>query len=444
MPQFNERSALLLKRFIEAGVTSPEELSNVMGNASVETGNFSTMDERFGYRSVEQVVGAVKSAGTRNTREEIQAAIDSKDPEQMAHILYDSRADLRNANPGDGWTFHGRGYFQYTGRDNYEHFGQKFGVDLKNHPELASEPEMAAKLAIAYWRDKVPEADRKDAYASGVAINGGENGADARIERSKQWATLITPELVQGVKDGTISLEQLQTMGNSPHHGAQHGQGHALRLHDRSDAVGTLQQQLNDLGYTDAKGRPLAADHAFGPGTEAAVRQFQTDHQLQPDGIAGPATLAAINEAKAHANATPPAPTLLDARHPAHGLYEKAHACVARIDESQGRSPGPMTQNFAGALTAAAAAAGFNRIDHVVLNDDASRGWAVQGDLNSPFKQYTEVGVMQAIQTPLSQSSQEAASHMQTSAQNQQQAQAQQLQQDATQQQMQQSQTMIR
>jgi hypothetical protein len=83
MPQFNASSALLLKRFIESGVTSPEELANVMGNASVETGGFSTMDEQLkGYHSVEQVVGAVKSAGTRNTREEIQAAVDSQDPKQ--------------------------------------------------------------------------------------------------------------------------------------------------------------------------------------------------------------------------------------------------------------------------------------------------------------------------------------------------------------------------
>ena len=437
MPQFNASSALLLKRFIESGVTSPEELANVMGNASVETGSFSTMDEQLkGYHSVEQVVGAVKSAGTRNTREEIQAAVDSQDPKQMAHILYDNRSDLRNTNPGDGWTFHGRGYFQYTGRDNYERFGEKFGVDLKNHPELASEPEMAAKLAIAYWKDKVPEADRKDAYASGVAINGGENGADARIDRSKQWATLITPELVQGIKDGSISLETLQTMGNSPQHGAHQGRGHSLRLHDRSDDVGTLQSQLNELGYTDSHGRPLATDHAFGPGTEAAVRQFQHDHHLKADGVVGPATLAAINEAKSHAQAATPVPSLLDASHPANGMYKQAHACVARIDESQGRAPGVHTQNFAGSLTSAAIAAGFNRVDHVILNDDASRGYAIQGDLNSPFKKYTEVDVLQAIQTPLAQSSQEAAVNVQNNARQQAQVQQQQQtqQQDQTQQ----------
>lgn len=42
MPHFNESSALLFKRFVETGVASPEELANVMGNASVETGAFST------------------------------------------------------------------------------------------------------------------------------------------------------------------------------------------------------------------------------------------------------------------------------------------------------------------------------------------------------------------------------------------------------------------
>lgn len=79
MPQFNQSSALLLKRFVEAGITSPEELANVMGNASLETGNFSTMHERIGYRSISQVIEAVKSAGTRNATEEIQATIDSHD-----------------------------------------------------------------------------------------------------------------------------------------------------------------------------------------------------------------------------------------------------------------------------------------------------------------------------------------------------------------------------
>jgi hypothetical protein len=61
--------------------------------------------------------------------------------------------------------------------------------------------------------------------------------------------------------------------------------------------------------------------------------------------------------------------------------------------------------------------AGFKRIDHVALSEDANRGYAIQGDLNSPFKRYVEVDVMQAIQTPLAQSSQQAAMNVQNNAQ---------------------------
>jgi hypothetical protein len=103
---------------------------------------------------------------------------------------------------------------------------------------------------------------------------------------------------------------------------------------------------------------------------------------------------------------------MLDPSHPAHGMYNQAYSCVARLDDERGTPPGPHSQSFAGSLTSAALAAGFTRIDHVVLSDDASRGYAVQGDLNSPFKQYTDVNVMTAIQTPIAESSQQAATHV--------------------------------
>lgn len=50
-----------------------------------------------------------------------------------------------------------------------------------------------------------------------------------------------------------------------------------------------LQRALSFLNYS------LAIDGNFGPGTRAAVIQFQTDHQLSADGIAGPGTWGVLD-----------------------------------------------------------------------------------------------------------------------------------------------------
>lgn len=67
-----------------------------------------------------------------------------------------------------------------------------------------------------------------------------------------------------------------------------------LTLGDENDDVALLQEALIALGY-DA-GEP---DGLFGAATEEAVQQFQADSGLEADGIAGPETLAAMNEALA-------------------------------------------------------------------------------------------------------------------------------------------------
>jgi peptidoglycan hydrolase-like protein with peptidoglycan-binding domain len=57
-----------------------------------------------------------------------------------------------------------------------------------------------------------------------------------------------------------------------------------LRRGAMNDFVKTLQQKLN-----------IVIDGTFGPNTEAAVREFQRQHQLIPDGIVGPVTWKIID-----------------------------------------------------------------------------------------------------------------------------------------------------
>lgn len=62
-----------------------------------------------------------------------------------------------------------------------------------------------------------------------------------------------------------------------------------LRRGDRGHDVRVLQQRLAAFGHYHG-----AIDGIFGPQTEQAVREFQASSGLQPDGIAGPRTLARL------------------------------------------------------------------------------------------------------------------------------------------------------
>lgn len=62
-----------------------------------------------------------------------------------------------------------------------------------------------------------------------------------------------------------------------------------LRLGDNGSEVRKLQTALKRAGAS------LTVDGAYGPKTEQAVKNFQSDNGLTPDGICGPATWGAIS-----------------------------------------------------------------------------------------------------------------------------------------------------
>jgi putative chitinase len=96
--------------------------------------------------------------------------------------LYDNRHDLGNLGAPDGADFRGRGFVQLTGRSNYARFGEKLGVALTTTPELANEPDIAARLLAAFIvADELP---MKRALLAGrlatarALVNGGSYGLD--------------------------------------------------------------------------------------------------------------------------------------------------------------------------------------------------------------------------------------------------------------------------
>ena len=93
--------------------------------------------------------------------------------------------NLGNTETGDGFRFKGRGPIQITGRANYRRFGDILGVDLVADPDRAAQPELAFRIAGAFWSRKGLNelADRAtdEAFREITRrINGGFNGLAER------------------------------------------------------------------------------------------------------------------------------------------------------------------------------------------------------------------------------------------------------------------------
>jgi putative chitinase len=98
-------------------------------------------------------------------------------------LRYETRYDIGNVSPGDGFKYRGRGLIQLTGRENYRKAGAALGVDLLGKPEMLGEPALAARSAGWFWKTKGCNeiADSGDFEKLTKRINGGLNGYPERL-----------------------------------------------------------------------------------------------------------------------------------------------------------------------------------------------------------------------------------------------------------------------
>lgn len=111
--------------------------------------------------------------------------------------LLDHRRNLGNQGPPDGERFKGRGFIQLTGRANYTRIGEKMGLgnQLVEHPELANDPQIAARILTAFLKEKeiqIKEALLNDDLRTARRlVNGGSHGLDRFTECYRTGQDLI-------------------------------------------------------------------------------------------------------------------------------------------------------------------------------------------------------------------------------------------------------------
>ena len=124
---------------------------------------------------------------------------------------YDIRFNPRMANalgndkPGDGARYHGRGFIQLSGKDNYQRVGRELGLPLEQNPQLAERPDVAAKVALWYWQNRVkPKVSNfKDTKEVTAPINSSLHGLDDRHQKYLAYSELLggEPSPGQGLKE---------------------------------------------------------------------------------------------------------------------------------------------------------------------------------------------------------------------------------------------------
>ncbi|MBB3833806.1 putative chitinase [Xanthomonas arboricola] len=397
---------LIVKTALENGVTDPKQISYMLATAQHETRNFQAPEEDFG------------------------------------------RSQARKLGYSGGEEFYGRGYVHLTHDYNYAKFDKLLGLngEMVRNPDMAKDPEIAAKVLVVGMRDglftgkpldRYIDADSHDVYNARRVVNGVTPSKPWSIEAAKDcerhaesWERRV-PDLIESVKRDGVDLKASVAPSSASYHAAK---SHDSRLEqgERGEQVKQLQGQLAQLGATGRDGKPLHADGDFGGNTKYAVEQFQREHGLQIDGVVGRQTQAALGQAlsqhtakQAEQTVTPAVPVqtssplLSDSRHPDNAMYNGAVSKLEALGERGGFANRQELQQAAGQIVFEAKVSGMQRIDHVVPNKSGDGFFAVQGEMTDPAMQRVFVDRAQAQNQPLEHSSRQAAEESQRQVQQQ-------------------------
>ena len=248
-------------------ITTDQRIAGFISQCAHESMDFNAMSENLNYReeTLNKVFPRYFGPGKRN------AAEYAKNPEKIANYVYMDEfrtSKLGNTQPGDGWRFRGRGLKQLTGRDNYTRFAKDYDMTAEEAAVWVETKEGALASALWFWNtNKLNSiADTGNVAALTKKINGGDIGlADRQARYAKAMAAL-------GGKIDAVAPAAAPAASTG-----------VLRVGSTGHDVKRMQTALR-----------IPSDGQFGPGTEAALKKWQSANGLTPDGVAGPKTLAKL------------------------------------------------------------------------------------------------------------------------------------------------------
>lgn len=158
-----------LANFAQKSGIVGDELKQFLAQCAHETMNFSTLEE----------LGSDKY---------IARKYDRKYNPSKAKVL-------GNTKVGDGVRYKGRGFIQLTGKYNYSKVGEALNLPLLQQPQLAERPDIAAKVAVWFWQNRVKPkvSDFTDVKQSTRPINPALKGLPSRQDKYDKYTQVSIP-----------------------------------------------------------------------------------------------------------------------------------------------------------------------------------------------------------------------------------------------------------
>ena len=164
------------------------KLAHFLAQCGHESGGFKIINENLNYG-----VKGLRSIFGKYFPDDAKAALYERKPEKIANLVYGGRMGNGPEASGDGFKFHGRGFIQLTGHDNYKAFSAAIGEDCVTHPDLVATKYPLASAAWFFTRCLPKCTDASDAAVTAVTkcVNGGTIGLPDRIKHFKEYYSLL-------------------------------------------------------------------------------------------------------------------------------------------------------------------------------------------------------------------------------------------------------------
>ena len=172
-------------------INTPLRLAHFLAQCGHESGGFKLTKENLNY-SAKGLNGIFKKYFPT-----LESAVPyERKPEKIANKVYGGRMGNGLEASGEGWKFHGRGFIQLTGKENYTAFTKSIGEDCIANPDLVASKYALASAAWFFNKNglhKMADGGANDDTVTKITkrVNGGTIGLPDRIKHFKEYYHLL-------------------------------------------------------------------------------------------------------------------------------------------------------------------------------------------------------------------------------------------------------------